>query len=257
MPACSKAKNPAGVEIIFEELSHRYTSTINGKEIQYTSGTGFIGQFFQPFDPTGEITARCAKREGLTVEEIQAKWKAKGAASCKFGTRCHEVCEDVELGREIRNTAENAKEVATFKNAVKMATAFRNKLDILGVEKIVFDPDLRIAGTIDLFAKSRKDPETYIIIDHKTNASIDTENKYDKYGLDPIDHVDDTNFFHYALQLNLYEYLLKYGHYVPQYAKFKLYLNHLTETSGKLIELPDMQSEIKDMMIAHLLRTRP
>lgn len=253
MPACSKAKNPRGAEIIFEELAHTYRSTINGQEIKYTSGTGFVGQYFPPFDPTGEITKRCAAKEGITVEEIQAKWKKKGQDSCRFGTRCHEVCEDVELGRTIQNTAQNVKEEETFKQAIKMATAFRSRLNILGVEKIVFDPGLRISGTIDLFGQSRKDG-TYIIIDHKTNASIDTENKYNKFALDPISHVPDLNFYHYALQLNLYEYLLKFGSYVPKDAKFKLFLNHLTETSAKLIELPDMQSEIREMLIDHLIR---
>lgn len=53
-----------------------------------------------------------------------------------------------------------------------MAKSFYDRLDILGVEKIVFSPSLRLAGTIDLFARSRKDG-TYLIIDHKTNASID------------------------------------------------------------------------------------
>ena len=41
-------------------------------------------------------------------------------------------------------------------------------VDILGIEKIVFDHRLKLAGTIDLFAKSRKDG-SYLIIDHKTN----------------------------------------------------------------------------------------
>jgi len=49
-----------------------------------------------------------------------------------------------------------------------MAKKFRQSIDILGVEMIVFSPRLRIAGTIDLFAKSRKDG-SYLIIDHKTN----------------------------------------------------------------------------------------
>ena len=33
-----------------------------------------------------------------------------------------------------------------------------------------------------------------------------------------------------------------------------MYLNHITEEKAKLIELPDMQSEIKDMIIDYLVK---
>lgn len=253
MPSCSVAKNPSGIEIVFNEADHSYISNINGKQLKYISGTGFLSQFYPVFDPDGTIAARCAKKEGITVEELQAKWKAKGIESCRLGTRCHEVCEDIILNRPLRNTAENIIEQKRFDNAIKMAKAFRLKLDILGVEKIVFSPFLGIAGTIDLFAQN-KDDKTYYIIDHKTNEKIEKENTFGKFCLDPIQHVPDLSFYHYALQLNLYEYLLKKERYVQKDAKFKLVLNHITPSESKIIPLPDMQSEIKDMLIYHFAK---
>lgn len=79
-----------------------------------------------------------------------------------------------------------------------MAETFRSRLDILDVEKIVFSPFLPtpIAGTIDLLARSRKDG-SICVLDWKTNKSIDQENKWGKYGLDPIKHVPDTPLGHY------------------------------------------------------------
>lgn len=99
MPSCSKSVNPRGVEIVFEEESHKYSSIIDGKEILYKSVTGIVGDCFPKFDPTGEITARCAAREGISIEEMKERWAAKGRESCRLGTRMHEVCEDIELGR--------------------------------------------------------------------------------------------------------------------------------------------------------------
>lgn len=256
MPGTSKAKHPRGYEITFEESTHKYSSIINGKEISYTSGTGVIHACFPPFDPSGEITKRCALKEGITVEELKAKWKAKGDASCKFGTRVHECCEDIELGKsehELRNKPQDAREEIVFKHAINMARKFRQQLDILGVEKIVFSPELRIAGTIDLFARSKKTGD-WIIIDHKTNQTIDTENKWSNFALPPIEHIPDINFWHYAGQLNLYQYLLQREGYVPKRSKFRLFLNHLTESGAKLIELPDMQLEIRDIIVEHLLK---
>ena len=249
MPACSKAKNPRGIEITFTENDHRYVSVINGKEVDYTSGTTFIGKFFKPFDPTGKITERCAAKEGISVAEIKARWAAKGKQSTRLGTRMHEMCEDTILDREYRNVAEDELEAQRFKNAIDMSLKLKQRLDILGVEKLVFDERLRIAGTIDLFAKSRKDKKLYYIIDHKSNAEIEQENKFNSFCLDPISHIPDIAFWHYALQLSLYEFILKYSGYVPRDSKFKLILNHVTPMKAKLIELPNLESEIKDMVV--------
>ena len=252
MPGTSRAKNPRGVTIEFEEASHIYKSLIDGLEVKYVSGTTFLGKYFPPFDPTGIITARCAKKEGITVEAMKEKWAAKGRESCRLGTRTHETIEDILHGNTLRNTAENIVEQRRFDNAIKVATKLKNTIDILGIEKIVFDDRLRIAGTIDLFAQSRKDG-SYLIIDHKTNAEIEKENKYKKFCFAPISHVPDVAFYHYGLQLNLYSYLLKFGSYVPKDAKFRFYLNHVLPESVNLIELPDMQHEIKDLVIDYLL----
>lgn len=251
MPASSTAKHPKGYIIDFFEDTHKYISIINNREITYTSGTQFIHPFFPPFDADGSIAKRCAEKEGISVEEIKAKWTASGKEATAFGTKVHECCEDIILGNELRNIATNDKEKTTFQHAIDISKKIKNRLDVLGVEKIVFSPQLRIAGTIDLFARSRKTGE-YIIIDHKSNKSIDVENTWKKFALEPISHIPDTNFGHYSCQLNLYQYILKREGYVPKDAQFKMYLNHITELGAKLIEISNMQSEIKDMMIWHL-----
>lgn len=255
MPGSSKAKHPQGWDIEFFEDSHKYVSYINGQEINYISGTQFIHKYFPSFDPNNDIAKRCAAKEGVTVEEIKARWAQAGKEATTLGTRVHECCEDIVLGKsekELRNAPQNPKEERMFANAIKMAKRFHRLLDIIGVEKIVFSPTLRIAGTIDLLARSRKDG-TYLIIDHKTNKSIDLEDKWNNFALKPIEHLHSTNGIQYNLQLALYEYLLKHEGYVQKDAKFKLVLNHITEEKTDLIMLSDMQNEIKDMMIDHLV----
>ena len=81
-----------------------------------------------------------------------------------------------------------------------MAEKFRVGLDILDVEKIVFSPFLPkpIAGTIDLLARSRKDGSV-LVLDWKTSKTIDRDNCWNKFGLDPIRHIPDLNFYHYSL----------------------------------------------------------
>lgn len=253
MPSCSTDTNPKGIKIVFTEDDHKYRSIINDIEIVYTSGTQFLGRFYPQFDPTGEIIKRCAQKRGITVEQLQTEWDEKGKESCRLGTRTHETIEDVLLNHEFRNIAENESENRRFKNAISMGRKLYDRLDILGVEKIVFSSSLKLAGTIDLFARSKK-TNNYVIIDHKTNKSIanENENVYNKFCLDPISSIPDTNFYHYALQLNLYEYLLKYENYVSKNSKFDLFLNHITETKAEIIKLPNLQNEIKDMLIKYL-----
>jgi len=198
MPSCSKAKNPRGIEITFTEADHKYTSFIDGYEISYISGTQFLGKCFPPFDPTGEITARSARKAGVSVEEIKRRWDEKGKESCRLGTRLHETIEDTLLKRKYRNEPEDKVEESRFENGKSMGLKLLERTSILGVEKIVFSDRLRIAGTIDLFAASKKTGE-FLIIDHKTNKSIEQENRYKKFCLSPVEHLPDTNFYHYAL----------------------------------------------------------
>lgn len=250
MPACSNDIHPSGIKIEFFEDSHKYISNINGTKLTYISGTQFLGKFFPPFDPTGIITENCAKKEGITVEEIKKRWEKAGKESCIFGTKCHETAEDTILMQKYRNVPSNEKERKTFEVTKQIAERFRTELDILGVEKIVFNPYLPIpiAGTIDLFAKSRKD-NNYLILDWKTNKKITVDNPYNKFCLAPISHLPDNEFYHYALQTSLYQYLLKFGKYVPENAKFKRAIIHLTENGYKIYQLPDLTSEIKDLII--------
>jgi ATP-dependent exoDNAse (exonuclease V) beta subunit len=254
MPSTNTATNPKGITITFTEEDHKYVSILpDNTEIVYTSGTTFLNEFFIPFDPDGKIAARCAKKEGISVEQLQEKWKKAGLEATAFGTKIHETIEDTILQQPYRNKPNSLKEADAFLNAKRIGKKLLEKLDIVGVETIVFDHKLKIAGTIDLLAKSKTEENLYYIIDHKTNKEIVTENTYKKFALDPINHIPDISFYHYALQLNLYQYLLRYGKYVPHDAKFKLFLNHCNNNVLKLIELPDLQLEISHMIIHRLI----
>lgn len=247
MPSCSKQKNPRGMEITFEEDTHRYSSIIDGKEIVYTSGTTFVHGFFPKFDTTGEITKRCALREGLTVEAIRQKWKDKADKSARFGTKIHETVEDVLRGNMLRNRPLDEKEEKTMAVAVKLGKKILERADIIGIEQIVFDSDIEIAGTMDLFIRAKKNGQLWIL-DHKTNEKIDTFNRWKQYALKPIEHVPNTNYCQYSLQLNLYENILKRAGYVDKGEKIEKALLHITEQGNRTYPLGDMQKEIVDMI---------
>lgn len=247
MPSCSTAVNKRGVKITFTEENHEYSSVINGETIKYVSGTTFVDNFFPAFDPTGEITRRCAKREGITESQMRQRWKEKGAKSCIYGTKIHECMEDHLLGRKLRNKPSDDREKLVFKATDILSKKILERGDIVGVEKIIFDERLRIAGTIDLLIRSKKDGKLWIL-DHKTNESIDIENKYNNFALEPISHVADTNYWHYTEQLNLYQYLLRESGYIEPDEKVGMALFHITEKGIKIYNLEDRQYDIAKMI---------
>lgn len=249
MPGTSTSTNPSGIKITFEEKNHKYWSIINNEEITYISGTTFIHKFIPEFDEM-RVSSMVAKKRGVSQQEILDEWHKKRDESCYFGTKVHETAEDVLNNRPFRNTPKTLQEEIVFKKAKSFATKFKTDLNILGVEQIIFDDKLKIAGTIDLLAKSKKDG-SIIIIDWKTNSEIKTQNNFEKC-LFPINHLDNCNLFHYALQLSLYQFLLVYAGYYPKDTKFRRALIHINETEGKIIEVPDLTSEIKDMIICYL-----
>lgn len=250
MPGTSTAKNPNGVEITFTEKTHKYESIVDGRHISYMSGTTFVHSFFPKFDED-KISFFVAKKKGVSQKEILDEWHEKRDRSCYFGTKVHETAEDVLLGRtEFRNIPQNASEEIVFEKAKQYATKFKNSMEILGVEKIVFDHRLQIAGTIDLLMRSKKDGSV-IITDWKSNFEIKRDQIYD-YGLHPIEHIPNLNYYHYAMQLNLYQFLLVYSGIFPKDTIFKRVIVHLNEVDSAVYQLPDYQNEMKDMMIDYL-----
>ncbi len=61
-------------DINFNEPDHKYTDSLN---TEYQSATGWIKQF-EPETDWDMIKERKAKKEGVTVEEITARWDAAG-----------------------------------------------------------------------------------------------------------------------------------------------------------------------------------
>lgn len=247
MPGCSKQKNPDGIEIVFDDKYHSYTSFINNQKISYISGTTFIHKFFPKFDPGGLILKRCAVKEGVTPEELQKRWKEKGRIAAEFGTKIHETVEDVLCGNMLRNKPVNDKERNTMAVAIKLANKIKDRSEIIGIERITFDPAIKLAGTMDLLIRSNKTGELWIL-DHKTNASIDRENKWNEFAYKPIEHISNINYSHYTLQLNLYENLLRRSKCVDDKDIIKRAIFHIQETGVTTYQLDNWQKEINDMI---------
>ena len=247
MPSSSTATNNSGRQIIFEEDSHSYYIDDPNGRVKFTSVTTFIGNFFPKFDAE-KIAPFTARKRGITVEEVLAEWEKHGQESRDFGTRVHACCEDTINARELRYTPTNEKEEKTYANAIKAANTVLEQFDIVGAEKLIFDEKLKLSGTIDLLAKSKIEPNTYYIIDWKTNKEIRSFSKYNEFAFKPIEELSDCEMSHYGLQLTLYGHILKSGGYIPQDAKVFYLLVHVTENGNKYIPINGYEKYVDKML---------
>ena len=110
---------------------------------------------------------------------------------------------------------------------------------------MIFDEDVRLAGSIDFVAEN--EDGTLTIYDWKRCKEIKKTNSFGGSALtECISHLPDTNYWHYALQLNTYKTILerKYGKTIK--AMFLVGL-HPDLPSYQLLKVPDLRTEMADL----------
>jgi ATP-dependent exoDNAse (exonuclease V) beta subunit len=115
-------------------------------------------------------------------------------------------------------------------------------------EWTVYNEDIKISGSIDMVYKNPDD--TLSIYDWKRAKGITRINTFNKFALTPcICHLPDSNFWHYALQLNMYKYILetKYNKIVKELYLVRLHPD-AEEKNYELIQLPILSIEINDLI---------
>lgn len=184
--------------VIFEPKTHTYRLKSTGEKL--ISGTTFINLFHEKFDPTGEITKNFAIKKGMSVEEVKEMWKKENKKSTDYGTAVHNCLEDYINTGEITNKEYSwvIDEFKQFKFIGKLIP-----------EKIVYNEELLICGTSDLFDVYNYDGmfTRTSIYDFKTNKKLEKKSYFGNKMLHCCSHLDDVNFNHYTLQLSLYAYL--------------------------------------------------
>lgn len=146
-------------------------------------------------------------------QEILNEWAEKRDASCIRGTAIHRQ-------HELEHLAGKTKELSHLGLGGKFSTNTTNNLE-LGTQKVYpelllsrISPDnkLRLAGQADLVIVDGND---VYILDYKTNKKIETKSFFDrktkksqmmKY---PLNNLQDTNFWHYSLQLSTYAWMIQ------------------------------------------------
>ena len=252
--------------LLFDEPTHKY-KILTDLESTYTSVTTINHSYFPKFDADLIITNMMKGKKwnetnkywGLTPNQIKDQWSQIANSSSKSGTNLHYEIEcfmnqDLPKGythkdllenyekQLLNNTIQpnNSEEWNFFLNFIRESPHFKP----YRTEWTIYNEDVKIAGCIDMVYEN---PDgTLSIYDWKRVKEITKTTVFNKYAIiDEIDHIPDTNFWHYSLQLNTYKFILesKYGITVSDLYLVKLHPDNSKKTF-ELVKCANLNNEI-------------
>jgi hypothetical protein len=250
-------------QIRFYARGHKYEITTDPKT-KYTSVTTWNHSHFPKFDADA-IIANIFKSKGWgpdhkywgqTAEQIKASWKSNGDSVAGAGTSLHERIENFMNNDNINNEYTHQELYTSFVQDLEDQVEWEYFLQFVRdhpnlkpyrTEWMIYDEDLKIAGSIDMVYEN---PDgTLSIYDWKRSKDITKINTWNKFASNPlICHMPDTNFWHYALQLNTYKAILerKYGKIVTKLCLVRLHPDN-EENTYELLEVPFLTKEMNDL----------
>ena len=253
--------------IIFYDEGHKY-DILNDRETKYTSVTTFLHSHFPKFDSdkiinnimNGKNWNDQNKYWGKTKEEIKQMWNMNGSSVAQAGTDLHFRIECFMNNHDI-SFPYNHKDLLDYyelnnKKAVEPVEweyfiHFVKEYPLMKpyrTEWIIYHEDKKLAGSIDMVYEN--EDGTLNIYDWKRSKEITRINKWNKYATTrEICEIPDTNFWHYALQLNTYKMILeeKYNKVVKDLYLVRLHPD-AEENNYELIKIPDLQTELKKII---------
>ncbi len=248
-----KNAHPRDERISFEEETHTYT--IDGQKEGWTSCTGFIHGFFEAFDPDSVIAKMMSSRKwseskyyGMTAEQIKKQWTDSGTEASEAGTRMHLDIEHYNNAEPVGNLAgdewlPNPGPEWDYFLEYERKHRIKKGFVPFRTEWLVFKEDIKLAGSIDMLYM--KPDGTLAIYDWKRAKDMKMTNTFQS-GRAPLDHLPDTNYWHYSLQLNIYRRIIEefYGYKVSEMA---LVVLHPNNTNFKVYMLNRMDDEVTAM----------
>ncbi len=229
--------------ITFDEEPHIYTIDGNSDN---TSVTTFVHSHFSKFDSDKIITKMMSsskwkknKYYGKTRQQIKDEWKQNGQEAARAGTKLHHDIECFYNNIPHENTSIEYNHFIEFTKTYPKLIPYRT-------EWMIWHEDLQLAGSIDMvFVNS--DRNTYEIYDWKRSKEIKKTTPWITFSKTScIEHIPDTNYWHYCLQLNVYKAILeaKYGLTIAGMYLVRLYP---TENSFQRLKVVDLQEEVQEL----------
>lgn len=271
--------------IAFEEKAHRYWDVTDPSK-KFTSVTTIIEKFGQPFDKefwsAYKALEKLLSADAWKIEKpsllkskkfdksllelhdisendfnreqqaILDSWDEENRKSCERGTKIHADFEN-SFYKKKKNI-----DISKFQIGGKFEC--RKDYTELDLENAVYpeylihrvspDGKLCIAGQIDLLVKKGNN---IIVGDYKTNKEIKMKSFFDSKTKSsvkmkfPLNNLDDTNYWHYCLQLSTYAWMLQKLN--PDFIIEDLVMIHIDHKDKMTIyHLPYLKNEVEKML---------
>lgn len=271
--------------VIFEEEGHKYYRKDNPEQT-FVSVTTLIHQFTQEFDRSFwsayKALEKLLSKEAWTIEKksllntkkfdkvllelhniteddfnkeqqgILDAWDLENRRSCERGTKIHEELEN-SFYKKKKNIDLSKYQIGGKFECVKDYSELDLDCGVYPeylISRISEDGKLRIAGQIDLLVKNGN---KIIIGDWKTNKKIETKSFFNsatkssvkmKY---PLNNLDDVNYWHYALQLSTYAWMIQKLN--PEFEIEDLVLVHFDHSENMTVyHMPYLKAEVIRML---------
>jgi hypothetical protein len=248
-----KNKHERDKHISFEEGPHIYT--VCGDRGGFTSVTTWNHKHFSPFNSDDIIhkivngkrwnTDPNYKYYKMTREAIKLSWDTKRDSASSAGTSMHN---DIELFYNGVNVRNDSVEFKYFKNFIKDFP----DLKPYRTEWMVYYEEIKLSGSIDMIYEN---PDgTLLIYDWKRCQEISFESSFSNFATTPcISHLPDTNFWHYALQLNMYKTILEHKYGKKVVGLFLVCMHPDNKYNNyQCIQVPDLITEMEDLILLRL-----
>ena len=254
--------------IRFQEEGHKYT-ILTDIDSKYTSCTTWNHTHFAKFDSDAIIASMMSGKNwnpsnkywGLTADQIKQQWASSGTAAARAGTQMHYEIECFIGGIAFPQILPNKYTHQDLLNLYQETQQERGvewdfflqfvrdtpHLVPYRTEWLIYDEQVKISGSIDMVYENQEDG-TLAIYDWKRCKAI-AKNGFNKWATtECISHLPDSNFWHYALQLNTYKTILErnYGKRVSAMYLVRLHPDNPKKTY-ELLKVPALGSEMDDL----------
>ena len=221
------------MSIIFNASDHSYRS-IEDTGIEWISVTTLVSHFKKPFDAKA-VAQKVSKNKkskwaGIDPQTIQDIWNNESTRSTTLGSWYHNQREDdlcALASMEREGITVPVFKPSEVREGVKVAPLQKLEPGVYP-EHMVYLRSVGLCGQSDLVEVVNGKVN---IIDYKTNKEIKKESYINWEGISekmahPVNNLDDCNFYHYALQLSIYMYIiLKHN---PKLKPGSIYIHHIT-----------------------------
>lgn len=241
-------KHNRDYNIHFQDKGHVYTITHPGcpeGDCNFTSVTTFVHKFIEPFNADKIIAGMMkstkwheSKYYGMTKEVIKDTWANNGKCAADAGTKLHYDIECYYNNIVVDNSS------VEYGHFIEFTGSFGNFVPYR-TEWFIYHEKLRFAGSIDMVFKNSDG--TLDIYDWKRVKVIAKNSKYNKWLRgDIVGHLPDTNYWHYALQLNIYKAILM-EMYAVKVRDLYLVILHPEKNSYNRILVTDLHAEVQQL----------